>query len=255
MLIKVTNKCSMGCTHCLEDSTPAGEDMSWDTFVASVEFTERVENYAWATGVTPFILLSGGEPSENPLIDKFIELVISKNIIPILITNGMWLEDKELRERILRPEWPKLTIQVTNDSRFYPTGPKIRVDDPRVGYVSKISSIIPLGRIKKRMPEEPKARRSPTSFNLRSLTQSFKSFDMAVFVIRRNAAMGKSGNCIPSICSSGDVVAGESRLCYKIGTVWSTTQQITQTLLEMGSCNRCGLETGLSTEERSAIGL
>lgn len=56
-------------------------------------------------------------------------------------------------------------------------------------------------------------------------------------------------------CSHGDVLAGESRFCWKIGTVKSTNEELTRAVMSMGSCNRCGLESGLGQEYKRAIGL
>ena len=117
--------------------------------------------------------------------------------------------------------------------------------------------LIKLGRASRRRPKEddPRPRSSPASFNLRSLTRSFGSFSKAVAVLRARAATGSSGNCTPSICDNGDVMAGETRNCWKIGTVHSTNEEVTKNILAMGECNRCGLETGLSQEHKRAIGL
>src|SRR4051812_45808485 len=103
MLIKVTNYCSLGCSHCMEESTVKGAHMTEDTFLAALEFTKRVESKAWAMGVPRRILLSGGEATEPPDFVRFLETVIKYGYEPLLITNGMWLNDPELKAAILRP--------------------------------------------------------------------------------------------------------------------------------------------------------
>ncbi len=242
VLLKTTNSCGMGCSHCSESSTPAGTHMTEETFLKSLDFTRRVESLAWSRGCRPMILLSGGECTEHPDIVKFIETVFNQKLFPLLITNGMWLNNKDLRESILRPEWNSLFIQVTNDPRFYPTAPP-RVDDPRITYVDALSVFIPLGRgVKKKTAGVP-FRKGPSSFNLRSLAQHLRSFEGAVAALRARAAMGASGHCTPSVSDNGDVMAGETRACWKLGTVDSSNAELTRAILEMGSCNYCGLES------------
>jgi MoaA/NifB/PqqE/SkfB family radical SAM enzyme len=103
MLIKVTNKCSMGCSHCMEDSTVKGEHMTYETFLKALDFTARAEKLAWAAGCLPLVLLSGGECTEHPDIVKLIETVFARGMLPFLISNGAWLADDALRAAILRP--------------------------------------------------------------------------------------------------------------------------------------------------------
>ena len=255
MLIKTTNMCGMGCSHCFEDSTPAGTHMTEETFQRTLAFTRRIESPAWKMGIPPLVLLSGGECTEHPDILKFIELVYAEKMQPILISNGLWLNNPELRASILRPEWSSLLIQVTYDERYYPTKPP-RVSDPRIAYVDSLTLLLPLGRLARKKGDRAlPTKKSPSSFNLRSLTRSLGSFQQAVCMIRARAAMGSSGHCIPSVSNDGDVMAGETRNCWKLGTVDSTEQELTQAVLDMGECNRCGLETGLAPEYRQALGL
>ena len=68
MLVKATNKCSLGCTHCLEDSTKLGEHMEWTTFERTLEATARMERLVALSGLPVFVLLSGGEATEHPEI-------------------------------------------------------------------------------------------------------------------------------------------------------------------------------------------
>jgi hypothetical protein len=258
MLIKVTNKCEMGCSHCMEDSTPAGKHMTFDTFLCAVQFSIRMESSVWETGAPPIILLSGGECTEHPDIVKMIRAVLNRGLTPIIITNGMWLNDKELRESILRPEWTQLGVQVTNDDRFYPKAPPT-VDDPRIIYVPKLTKLIPLGRASKRIDsmkdDDLPVRDAPTSFNMRSITRQTKSFQRAVFMQRVRAASGYAGHCSPSITEKGDVHIGETRYCWVVGNIYSTEKELTEATIAMKDCNRCGLEDKLGERHRQAIGL
>lgn len=256
MLIKVTNSCALHCMHCMENSLPSDEHMTEEVFHEALAFTRRIEEPAWGIGAPRLILLSGGEPTEHPDIVKFIEIVIKESLIPVLITNGMFLADENLSREILRPRWRQLMVQVTNDPRYYPKKPP-RVEDDRITYVESLSQMITLGRFK---PSEDGRvgeimKKAPASFNLRSATRTMRDFSKAICFQRLRAATGFSGHCTPNITHEGDVLVGESRFCWKIGTVKSTNAELTQAVLAMGSCNRCGLEAGLGQAHKRAIGL
>ena len=258
MLIKVTQYCSKGCSHCMEDSTIKGEHMSWDVFLRALELTKRVERLAWSRGCPPIVLLSGGECTEHPDIVKLIAEVYRQGLFVVLITNGMWLNNPELRASILRPEWPNLQVQVTYDARFYPSPAPPDHDDPRLGYVPALSRLVTLGRAARKKNFDAQGLpplAAPGSFNLRSATRNLGSFEEGVAVLRQRAAQGKSGHCSPSISNNGDFVVGETNFCWKIGTVDSTNDELTKNVLAMGECDRCGLEKGLSQPHRRALGL
>ena len=256
MLIKITNQCGMGCSHCMEDSTPApNQHMAWDTFLAALEFSQRVEGALWGAAGVP-VLLSGGECSEHPEFIRYLEHIHSLKWPVILISNGMWLNDPELKAAILRPEWSNMQIQISNDPRVYPTAPP-PCDDPRVYFVPTLTHIIKLGRAKKRQPDGIAHRKYPASFNLRSLTRALNSFSKAVQTMRVRVTTGQSqtGNCTPSVTHEGHVLAGETRGCWQVGTVHSTDRELTRAVIDMGECNHCGLEDNLGQRERRAIGL
>lgn len=255
MLIKITNFCSMGCSHCMENSTVAGQHMTRETFLAALGLTERLEGLAWQRGIPKLLLISGGEATEHPDIEWFLETALAAGYQRFLITNGMWLDNPELRGKILRPDWTDLMVQVTNDPRFYPSAPKaVPTDDPRVVFVPSLTVLVTLGRLKRsRLPATPPIRKGPTSFNFRSLTRSFRDVREAIFMLRARAAMGLSGHCSPSISSDGSIVAGETSNCFSVGGVHSSAEEITRALLAM-QCNRCGLVDNLSQKEKLAIG-
>ena len=248
MLIKVTTQCSMGCTHCMECATPQGEHMELDIFELAMDLTRRVERRVHElTGLRP-LMFSGGEPTEHPRIAHLIERAKVCGFTPTLVSNGLWLADEDKRDQIL-PLMPKGSIQVTNDPRFYPRKPP-RIDDPRLIYEDSLSTLLPIGRFAEQSHPDLPTRLGPTSFNLRSFIRSTRDLPSAVALLRMHGKF-----CTPSICADGTVVAGESRFCAPIGTVSSSLRELTQRLLEFGSCNRCGLEDGLSDTAREAIGL
>lgn len=240
----------------MEDSTVAGQHMTRETFTAALGLTECLEGLAWHRGLPKILLISGGEATEHPDVEWFLETALAAGYRRLLITNGMWLDDPVLRAKILRPDWIDLMVQVTNDPRFYPSSPKaVPADDPRVTFVPSLTVLVTLGRLKRSRlpPEAPPIRKAPTSFNLRSLTRSLRDVREALFMLRARAAMGMSGHCSPSISSDGTIVAGETSNCFPIGDVHSTAEDVTRALVTM-QCNKCGLVDGLTQEQKLAIG-
>lgn len=41
MLIRITNRCMMGCNHCMVDATPEGEHMAFDTYLGALTLAMR----------------------------------------------------------------------------------------------------------------------------------------------------------------------------------------------------------------------
>jgi hypothetical protein len=257
MLIHVTNHCEMGCSHCMEDSTIKGAHMPFETFLRAIDFTRRIERLAWAV-CPPLILISGGECTEHPEIVHIVEEVVRQKILPVLLTNGLWLANAELRAALLRPEWPQLFVQVTNDPRFYPKPIPEGTDlsDKRITFVPSLTHLVTLGRAARKKNIDQKGlpmKSAPTSFNFRSATRSLGSAEQAVAMLRMRAMQGRSGHCSPSITEDGSIVAGETRQCFRVGTVDSTVEEITRATCEM-RCNECGLVDNLTQEQKRAIG-
>lgn len=259
MLIKVTSHCAMGCSHCLEDSTPSGEHMSMELFERALKFTERAECQVIQAKIPVMMMLSGGECTDHPHIVEMVEMVAKRGWVVTLLTHGLWLDNVELRNKLLRDDawWREsIFIQVTNDDRYYPRKPP-KFEHRKVIYVDRLLVLSNLGRAAstKFDPKGLSQRAAPSSFNFRSITRSTRSFASTIMTLRVRGMMGKSGFCTPAVSHDGTVVAGESRFCYPIGTVDSTNDELTQAILAMGECNRCGQEAGLGPEHKRAIGI
>lgn len=235
MLVRITNSCRMGCSHCMIDATPDGEHMSVDTFSKTLDFIKRYK--------LMMIMLSGGEPTDHSDFFQLAEMIKGNVILPLIISNGMFLNDIDKRNRILSLG---ISVQITNDARFYPKRIE-RFEHPLLTYETHIRMVTPLGRAKTNNIVADRA--SPLCFNLRSLIRSFSNFEEAVIYLRSYEKM-----CTPSINVDGSIVAGESSLCHRIGTVESSDAELVENILAM-RCNKCGLEDNLSPLHRGAIGL
>ena len=234
MLLKITTKCHMGCSHCMEDALPDGEDMSIQTFLKAKDFIEKVYLSL------KVVMISGGEPTEHPMLMDFIQLLNGYYII--VMSNGLvFSENPELARRLLDSD---ITLQIYNDSRYYPK--KVTpFDHPKIVFGGKINLMSPFGRAVKNGLQS--TRQSPLCFNLRSSARTLKNFSEAVLSLRMSGKM-----CSPSIDIHGNVLAGESRFCHKIGTVESSEEELLENLLSM-ECNKCGLEDNLQPMLKNII--
>lgn len=236
MLVRITNACRMNCSHCMINAVPNGEHMSMETFDDTLEFIKDV-------GI-PIIMLSGGEPLEHPQFFEIAEKVKRAGLHGAILSNGMFLSDTSLRERVLALG---MTVQVTNDPRYYPEGIE-EFDHPLLAYEHQLRVLTPLGRAVGGGFEFN--RLSPMCYNLRSATRGLRSFKEALMLLRSKVKM-----CTPSINVDGTISAGESVQCYRIGSVRSKAGELAAGIMNMKSCNVCGLESNLSAEHKRAIGL
>ena len=218
----------------MEDALPQGEHMSMETFLKARDFIARTYQSI------KIIMLSGGEPTENPLLMDFIKELVGWRVI--VLSNGLFIsESNSLVQELLNAD---ITLQIYNDSRYYPikVGP---FEHPKIVFGDRINFMSPFGRaLKNGLMGE---RQSPLCFNLRSSARTLKDFSEAVLSLRMSGKM-----CSPSIDFQGNVLAGESRFCHKIGTIDSSDGELLENLLTMG-CNKCGLEDGLPTMLKNII--
>ena len=71
MLLKITEKCSINCTHCMNRATADGEHMTKQTFDDALDFL--LDNNA-----CDVVTITGGEPTEHPEFSKLMWKLISK---------------------------------------------------------------------------------------------------------------------------------------------------------------------------------
>ena len=236
MLIRVTNRCSMGCPHCMVDATPDGESMNVETFKVSIQFIKQFY---------PLMMISGGEPTEHEALIELLLIARSADMHVSLLSNGEFLHDKAPRRRDKILELVNL-VQVTNDPRFYPR----RVEHfphPKVLWETKIRMVSPQGRAATRDYGLPVTSQYPSCFNLRSASRVM-GFENAVLHLR---ILGKA--CTPSINIDGSLSAGESPLCKKIGYITDSCKTIEHNV-RLLRCTRCGRTNNLNSEQREAVG-
>jgi organic radical activating enzyme len=231
MLIRITDYCTMGCSHCMVNANENGTHMDMETFKVALGFTILCDMH---------FFISGGEPTSHPQFIEMLEFICNLNLPffnVLIISNGMFLEDKKYADKILDFEIP---IQITNDDRFYPKRVKV-VKHPFLAYVDRITQVSPFGRAIKNKLEI--TQKYPACFNLRSIAQKSDTFRDIIMNLRSHALKF----CKPSINVDGSLSAGENPSCQKIGTIYSTDKELVDNIRAM-TCNACGLYKNLSDE-------
>lgn len=234
MLIRITNKCTMGCPHCFVNATPEGEHMHLDTYISALNFSLHVEP-------VPMVQLSGGEPTEHPDLFRMLN---QKGFHFTVLSNGLFLKDKKYTQKLVKCS--KL-IQVTHDPKYYKISLPKHDNYKNLYIENNVRTIVPLGRALKN--KIAAFRKSPMCFNLRSATGHLKDVKKAIQVIRTQFKF-----CIPSIDVDGTIRAGECPDCAPIGNVKNySLESITKSILQI-KCNKCGLFDKLPLEYRKACG-
>ena len=235
MLVRITNRCSMGCIHCLTDASPSGQHMDWATFCSSVQMSLDLETMR-------MLMISGGEPTEHPDILRYIDHANKLGFVVVLTSNGTFVDDEQLTEQLLSRD---ILIQVTNDRRYYPRSVRM-IEHRRVCYEETLRMISPFGRALGN--GLPVTQTFPSCFNLRSVTRSTGDVRLALAFLRSKARF-----CVPSVNVDGTLVAGEAPSCAVIGSVFSSPEDVTKRVIGT-SCGRCGLVGNLSQKQKLAIG-
>lgn len=225
MLIKITDKCNMNCTHCLDDAKPDNSHfMSYEDFMNSVSFFNK-----YGEGV---FIISGGEPMEHPYFWTFLEYALdfvrtSLNVGCVVVTtNGMYMTNDIVYNKIKEYEDKygfKFIFQVTSVEKYYP----IKIDLTHkvfslrsVCVCKEIESMYPMGRALDNNIQCPPHKCSKC-FNIRSAVRSFKNLKLACQCLAFKAKF-----CAPAICYNGDIRLGESRLCPVASNIYKSHKEI-----------------------------
>lgn len=242
MLIKITEKCSMGCTHCLSDCKPTGQHMSMETLVDVIRFcNEEIDIF------TP--LIAGGEPGEHP---QFVEMClmfiesVSKQPLKFasILTNGSWIEEDENKAKSLldyaKSKGVQLTIQITSDPRYYPRKVNIpkKIARHKDVFIDKCPTLNPQGRaLNLSNDKDFFTTGAPSCCNARLVARQdiVKGMSFAEYI----TTLRKAGKmCIPSIDIDGSIKAGESRLCPAVGTIYDNPKDILKGIAKL-ECRNC----------------
>ena len=258
MLLKITEKCSLGCTHCVNNAKPNGKHMSFEVLKDTLDFIRKTNTYQ-------HIIITGGEPTEHPEFVKMAKEIInfSKSInsltVVTITTNGFWiLQNPEIAKEIACSgnESTMVSFQVSTDSRYYP---KPLLDKTKriwrePGFIlceECVAQIYPLGRAKEN--NYPTDRISSHCFNIRAISKQLKAIDSngnnsnngydyydhsLTFedIVRTLVSANKF--CTPTIRINGDICLGESDLCKTCSNIYKTDNEIVDDILQF-KCHTC----------------
>lgn len=138
MLILATTRCNLSCTHCLGNFTQNGVDISVSDFKFALDQLK---------GVTPAIILSGGEPFLHPEITELIALALNKKFLVTVTTNGTLIgQHKQFLKSAIRNG---LFVQITYDSRYYNQAPDYSTaNELGIPIIDRLPSLSQIGRAK-----------------------------------------------------------------------------------------------------------
>lgn len=234
MLIKITDRCSMGCNHCLSDCTPDLRDMDLGTFASAIAFYDK-----YCRDTCKPIIISGGEPFESNIIMDILRYLIHFKYteIPIIITtNGLWLTKDEQLVRNMESSLPNCSFQIVVDDRYYPE--HINENSPIFNYKNvtlcrDVMAIYPQGRaLDNNLPYQTKASKC---FNIRAITKQMKGSSLSE-IFRVMTLNGKF--CTPHIDIDGYIKLGESRLCPVCSSIHLPEERIIDDIINF-QCHQC----------------
>jgi hypothetical protein len=213
------------------DAQPDGAHMHYALYRRTIDFAKKMDGIA---------MLSGGEPTEHPQILKMIRYALRKQLITVVLSNGLFLHDRAKTNQYLNlgALW-----QVTNDPRYYPKAIP-QIEHPNLVIERRIrGELIGLGRTSSLGGKE-----APGCFNLRSCICHGFNLRQAIDHLRR---AGKF--CTPSINVDGTLAAGESNQCYRAGRIDDPQCRLIANLRDH-ACDRCQLHQRLDARHLRAIG-
>lgn len=236
MMIKITERCSMGCSHCMNSAKADGMDMPLDIFRDAIQFLKE-------NSIGQFLVLTGGEPTEHKQFWEMMQLLKEMGkgyfLNVTITTNG----ENILKEKSRYVEFQKscefpVCFQISADKRFYPR--RINVKDSlfkNLAFVlcdNCVTQIYPQGRaMENHLPWIAKASKC---FNVRAVSKQIATDDTLQKLEGILAAHGK--HCTPHIKINGDIGLGESDLCPSCSSIYKDGKQIMDDIRTF-TCHGC----------------
>lgn len=214
MIVKLTNSCRMGCKHCMDCCVPSETThMTPETYEHVLEFVKKYCDK---------VIISGGEPTEHPDFFEFIMKMSLKDVV--VLSNGLFLEEEDVSHYLALPvKW-----RISVDKRFYSKKTE-RVDYPNVEYVETVKEVFSLGRAK--INKIGQIYRYSMCYDVR------KAVNIANPKLKE-ILTGLQERSLPSIDFEGNVYAGQSVFCKRVGTVESSEEELVTELRKM-RCDEC----------------
>lgn len=246
-MIKITSKCSMNCSHCMNDATANGKHMDFDTFKKVVLFQNKYGS--------PLCMITGGEPSEHPEFKAFLEYAVQNMPYTFITvaTNGLWMTiDPDFVNYCMTRYSIRILFQVSHDPRYYPIPidlslPVFRL--PNVAVINNIPKLYPQGRaLENNMSWEAKGSKC---FNVRAVANQVEVKSLAHII---GILAVKEKICTPHIAIDGSIKLGESDLCPPCSHIDKSHDDIMQDILNF-KCQNCNhVNCNLEPQYKQLIG-
>lgn len=240
MMLKITQRCTMGCTHCLNNAMPNGIDMTDETLLDALYFLK-------ANDLGEFhLVISGGEPTEHRNFDYMMNIILNYIKLTkyfkyiVITTNGENIQNNPEQYLNYVKEFKEagceLVFQVSADVRYYPrriqTHKRIFREEGFVLCDNCIQSIYPQGRALEN--NIPSNRISSHCFNVRALSKQ----GMDTLSKIEMALMTSQKYCTPHISVHGEIKLGESDLCPSCATIYDSDEEIIEKIQKF-KCSKC----------------
>lgn len=235
MIIAITEHCTMDCTHCCMNASTDGKHMSKEIFLKALDFYQQF-NF-------PFINISGGEPTDHPLFEEFMDEILKRKLILTILSNGLWTLD-ERRDKYLA----KYRFQIINDQRYYPIKvPEIK--HPNIVVFGKVENSI--NRCTRSIKNNNFTETKPKCFNIRSISKNNRIRTFKDLIYTYTFELLKF--CVPIIKIDGSMILGECDLCKVFGHIDDCDKVLLDKVKDF-KCNNCGCFNNLDSFYRNHLG-
>lgn len=236
MLIMITNRCHMGCPHCMQDANPSGKLMTDETFEKVLAFCQEAR---------PLVVsVTGGEPTEHPRWAEMTRglLRMKPAAIVNVLTNGTWIDDDEQRlkmAKLIREGKGRMKVQVYSHPKYYKDHEwtvEHKAQFRSIGCIADFESPIfmqDLGRARKNCQEEVReSDHVPSCINSHLIARQAHSLDEFFSMCIQAAKF-----CRPLIDPDGNIHMSESWLCPAVAHV---SDGATEAFRKMRASRPCG---------------
>lgn len=236
MQLQLTNKCSMECPHCMENSIKEiNQYMSLETAQKALEFIDLINPL--------LVLITGGEFTEHPDFFEICSLFKKYEHRILLCSNGSFIEDSIKYDKIkYMLNNYNFNLKICSIEGLYTNYESIQkhkkelqsLPNCHVEDYYRINSLVPLGRAKKILKENP--------YKYNNFFITCKIFYDACKIMSFKEACNnteQNGFGPPFIDWKGNIHIGETLECTIIGNIFSF-KDINNNII-IPPCEKCNL--------------
>ena len=242
MMIKFTERCTMGCTHCLNNATPDGKDMELSVLKDTLNFLKENKLGRF------HLIITGGEPTEHRDFDVMMNEMFTFNketkhfAVVTVTTNGEIVQnDPERFKGYIKKAYEsgfRLMFQVSADKRYYPrrieTHKRIFREEGFLLCDNCIEHMYPQGRaLENHYSWESKCSKC---FNVRAISHQIS--DTSTLYDIESVLTSRGKFCTPHIGIDGTIKLDESDLCTPCASIYDDMITIMEKIRNF-QCHKC----------------